>query len=157
MPDFVTDLRRHALVGFDTTVFIYHFEGVAPHAGPAAVALFELARGSFQGVTSILTLMELVVRPLQFGRPDLATSYEFLVRNWPNLSTNDVDGPVARRAAHLRATHRVHAVDAVHIATCLQQGATAYVTNDRRLRRVTETDVLLLDDYLPGAPTSAAP
>jgi predicted nucleic acid-binding protein len=38
--------------------------------------------------------------------------------------------------------------DARQSAACLENGAMAFVTNDRRLRRVTELDVLLLDEVV---------
>jgi hypothetical protein len=34
------------------------------------------------------------------------------------------------------------------MAACIVAGATAFVTNDRRLRRVTELDTIILDDFL---------
>jgi predicted nucleic acid-binding protein len=36
--------------------------------------------------------------------------------------------------------------DALQIAACLAHGAEAFVTNDRRLRRVTEIEVKVLED-----------
>ena len=57
------------------------------------------------------------------------------------------DRVTARRAAKLRARHRLSLADAFQVASCLQLGATAFLTNDRRLRRVTELEVVLLDDF----------
>jgi len=39
--------------------------------------------------------------------------------------------------------------DALQIAAALEAGATAFVTNDQRLGKVKELDVLQLDDYVP--------
>jgi predicted nucleic acid-binding protein len=38
--------------------------------------------------------------------------------------------------------------DALQNAACLENGAMAFVTNDRRLPRVTELDVILLDEVV---------
>ena len=54
-----------------------------------------------------------------------------------------------RRAAELRAMHRLSAPDALQVAACLQHGATAFLTNDRKLRRVVEVEGLLLSEFAP--------
>jgi len=58
-----------------------------------------------------------------------------------------VDAVLARRAVALRAQYDVRVPDALQIAAALEAGATAFVTNDRRLAKVRELQVLLFDDY----------
>jgi len=55
---------------------------------------------------------------------------------------------LARQATVLRARYNIRVPDALQIAAALKSGATAFVTNDRRLRRVQGLKVLVLDDYL---------
>ena len=141
-------LGRHYRVGLDTPVFIYHIEGATRFAEPAGVALNELARGAFVGVTSVLTLMEIAVKPLQMGRPDVAEEYDILLANFPNLAVVPIDRPTSRRATELRARHRLRPADALQVAACLERGTTAFLTSDRDLRRITELDVLILEDYV---------
>ena len=69
-------LRRHERIGLDTPVFVYHIEGASPYAAPAGRVFEELANGAFAGVTSVLTLTELTVKPLQLGRLEVADEYE---------------------------------------------------------------------------------
>ncbi len=144
-------LRGHRWVGLDTSVFIYHLEGASRFADPAGVALTELAMGAFEGVTSVLTLMEIAVKPLQLDRGDVADEYEILLTTYPHLTVADLDQTTARRAAELRATHRLRPADALQVAACLQHGATALLTNDTGLRRVPDLDVLLLADFVGPA------
>ena len=148
MANLATILRRHERIGLDTSVFIYHIEERAQFAEPAQVAMDELASGAFVGVTSVLTLMEIAVKPLQLGRPDVAEEYEVLLANYPNLAVAAIDRPTARRAAELRARHRLRPADALQVAACLEQRATAFLTNDRDLQRVTEIEVLVLADFV---------
>ena len=143
-------LNRHAVVGLDTTVFIYHLEAVPRFAAPAALAIGELDRGSLKGVTSVLTFAELFVRPLQTGQPELAAAYEVRLRAIRQLDIVDIDTEVAWRAAALRAVHPLRTPDALQVAACIEHGATAFVTNDRRLRRLTEIEVVLLGDFQSG-------
>jgi len=144
----VDALGRHERIGLDTPVFIYHLEGSSRYAEPAGHVFDELAEGRFAGVTSVLTLMELAVKPLQLGRPEVADEYEVLLANFPHLTVAGIDRPAARRAAELRAMHRLRPADALQVASCLEAGATAFVTNDRDFRRVSDFQVLLLDDFL---------
>ena len=148
MVSVVTALRPHARLGLDTSVFIYHIEGGSPFAPLAGEVFHALNRRSVSGVTSVLTLTELLVKPLQLGRLGLAARYETLVRATPGLAVVDVDGGIARRAATLRTTYNLRTADAIQVAVSLEHGATAFVTNDIRLRRVRELAVIVLADHV---------
>ena len=150
MAELAQVLRSHERMGLDTSLFIYHIEGSSRFAEPAGVAFDELAHGTIDGVTSVLTLMELVVKPLQLGRVDIANEYEVLVANYPNLLIAEIDRSTARRAAELRADYRLRPPDALQVAACLQEGADVFLTNDRDLRRVKEIEVILLEDFITG-------
>lgn len=142
-------LRRHECVGLDTSPFIYHIEGVSLYATAVGIVFDELVRGTFAGVTSVLTLMELTVKPLQLGLSDVADEYEMVLSTYPNLTIVGFDQTTVRRAAELRAIYRLRPADALQVAACLQGGATAFLTNDKALRRVTEEiEVMLLEDYV---------
>jgi predicted nucleic acid-binding protein len=148
--DLPAALRSHTRFGLDTPVFIYHIQADSPFSGTAGQALEELKQRSVTGVTSVLTLTELLVKPHQMGRRDLAVRYEAFVRAIPNLAVVDTDAPIARRAAVLRATYQLRTADAVQVASALEHGATAFVTNDLRLRRISQLSVIVLADYVNG-------
>ena len=148
MADLAAALRQHERIGVDTPIFIYHLEGTTHLAGLAGVAMDELAGGAFTGVTSVLTLMEIAVKPLNMRRPDVAEEYEVLLANYPNLVIAALDLPTARRAAELRAEYRLRPADALQVAACLEQGATAFLSNDRELRRITDLQVWMLEDFV---------
>lgn len=74
-----------SLVGIDTVSFIYHIEAVLPY-GQVVGPFFEaLDKGVFHGVTSVISLMEITVRPLQLARPEVADEYEALLASFPPL------------------------------------------------------------------------
>lgn len=136
-----------ALVGIDTPAFIYELEGNPAYARAVRPFFAGLELGSIRGVTSVLTLMEVIVRPLQLHAFDVADSLESLLLAYPNLSVLDVTRSIVRRAAGLRARHRLRPMDSVQVATALEAGVAAFVTNDRGLQRVDEVPILLIDDY----------
>lgn len=67
----------------------------------------------------------------------------------PGLALKALDTETAVTAARLRGASGVGLGDAIHLATAMEAGAAAFLTNDRRLvGRVPGLDVLLLDDLL---------
>ena len=66
----------------------------------------------------------------------------------PTPKTMPVDLAVADRAMTLRARYHIRVPDALQIATALQSSATAFVTNDLRLKKVEDLDVIVLREYL---------
>lgn len=146
--EIVDALRSFQRVGFDTPVFVYHIEQTSRWAGPASYALEAMTDGKFAGMTSVVTLLEIAIKPLRLGRPEIADAYEALIGDITNLSINSVDVRSARIGAELRATYGLRTPDSLQIAACLANGAEAFVTNDRRLRRVKEIDIVVLDDFV---------
>ncbi|MGH2558791.1 MAG: type II toxin-antitoxin system VapC family toxin [Thermomicrobiales bacterium] len=140
----ISVLRGHRLVGIDTSVFIYHIEGGTPFTPLATDSLEHLARGAYRGVTSSLTIMELTVKPYRLGQLDIAAEYEALLEDINNLSIVDLDRPIIRHAAQLRARHHLRPADALQVAACLHGGATAFLTNDQGIRRIAECEIMVL-------------
>lgn len=143
-------LKAYRRIGIDTPIFIYHIEGSTRYAELAATLLDGVADGVFEGITSVLTLMELTVKPLRMGRVEIADEYDVLISNYPHLHVVAIGHRVARLAAQLRARFRLRPADALQIAAAVDHGAEAFVTNDRDLRRVSVIPVLLLEDFIPG-------
>ena len=150
MEDFRRRLDDHAVVGLDTGIFIYHLEAHPRYLPLTRELLAGVQAGRQAAITSTVTVMELTVRPWQVGRPAVAREYEALLFNFPNLTLADITRDVARRAAQLRARYRVRPADALQVATALVHGATAFVTNDRRLARLEpELGIILLEGFVP--------
>jgi predicted nucleic acid-binding protein len=128
-------------------VFVYHIEQVTRWAAPASAALEAMPDGRFVGVTSVLTLLEIAIKPLRLERPEIADAYEALIGDITNLAINNMDARAARIGAELRAKYGLRTPDSLQIAACFANGAKAFVTNDRRLRRVKEIEIVMLDDF----------
>ena len=52
-------------------------------------------------------------------------------------------------AADLRARFNLRTPDAIQVATAIIAGAQAFITNDARLKSVTEIPVLLISAFAP--------
>jgi len=140
-------LARHSILGLDTPVLIYHLEAHPRYLPLTQALLAGVQAGRWTAITSTVTLMEVTVRPWQLDRPAVAREYEVLLIHFPHLILADVTRDIARRAAQLRARYRVGPADALQAATALVHGATAFVSNDRALARLSPVlDVVILDD-----------
>jgi predicted nucleic acid-binding protein len=142
-------LNEHSLVGIDTGVFIAQLEA-HPRYLPVTHSLFDaVERGLIEALTSVITLMELTVHPWRKQEAAVARQYEALLVHFPHLRMVDVSRDIARMAAQLRAEYDLRPADGLQVATVLQQGGTALVTNRRQFTRLADRlEILLLDDFV---------
>jgi predicted nucleic acid-binding protein len=144
----LTHIRSYSVIGLDTPIFIYHLESNPSYSHYTKDILLAIEDGQIEAVTSIITLLEINVRPYQLGRRDIASKYEALLVNFPHLTIMDVNRDVVRRAAQLRAEYRLRPADALQVATCLLNGAQVFLTNDRRLSCLSPVITILILDNL---------
>lgn len=142
-------LAGHDIVAVDTAPFIYLWEQHSRYL-PLAEELFgHLKQPQVQGITSIITLIEACIHPQRQGRLDLVQAYERSLLHSQQIRMLPIDAALARRAVILRAAYEMHVPDALQMSAAIESGATLFVTNDRRLSKVREIEVLLFDDYVP--------
>ena len=140
-------LESTSKVGLDTTIFIYHFENHPIYSPLTRELLSSIEKGDRKGITSSITLMEIIVKPLSLVRNDIARKYEALLMNFPNLDVVDLDRDVIRQAARLRAEYQLRPPDALQVSACLLGGSKTFITNDRQISRLREKlDIIVLDD-----------
>jgi predicted nucleic acid-binding protein len=105
-----------------------------------------IAAGQMEGVTTVVTLGEVLVQPFANADVRLQQQYRDYLLDSVGFTMLPVDAVLAERAADLRARYRMRLPDALQIAVAVDQRCEAFLTNDRRLARVTELRVLVLDD-----------
>jgi predicted nucleic acid-binding protein len=111
--------------------------------------LFEaMDRGELVGVTSGLSLMEVLVVPYRSGNAALADRYESLLTNSRGLRFIEVDRRLLKAAAHLRATFKLKPPDAIQVATALVGDCKSFLTNDRRIPAIPSLKILQGKNYL---------
>lgn len=114
----------------DTTVLAAYLDPAERTHPVARHVVDDLVRtGRNPAVVSMVTVMELLVRPLRTSPPGHHTVLAFL-RHHPNLDPIPLDLPVAQEAASLRATHRLSPPDALIVATGIASQVANLVTND---------------------------
>ena len=135
-------------VALDTAVFIYFIEEDRRFLEIVKPVFAAMDRGVLEGATSGLTLLEVLVAPYRADNFPLAERYEALLTRSRGLRLVDLDRPVLKSAALLRARVRLKPPDAIQIAAALAARCTAFLTNDRKIPAMPGLRILQLRDYL---------
>lgn len=135
-------------IALDTAVFIYFIEE-DPTYLPLVDKIFRaIDSGSLAAVTSTLTLLECLVVPIRAGNAQLRDLYESLLSQSKGLYLVDLDLPLLRRAAEVRALAGLKTPDALQVTAALQTGCSTFVTNDRQIPTLDDLRVIQLRDHL---------
>ena len=137
-----------ATIGFDTNAIIYCIEQ-NPLYVPVVQPVFERAiSGLLTAHVSVVSLIEVLVKPLREEHGALAGQYRALLTRSFGITMHNLDEQISERAATIRARWNLRVPDAIVAATALWSGATHLVTNDPDLKRVEDLKVLVIDDYV---------
>jgi len=143
-----TFLRRHRLIAVDTSVFIYQIEANARYLAFTDHIFSWLERPGCQGVTSTITMTELLVQPYRDFDEQRVDEFYGLLSTFPNLHWVAPNLEIADLAARLRALHRLRTPDALQAATAAHARATGLITNDAVFERLEAFETLVLDQLL---------
>jgi predicted nucleic acid-binding protein len=137
-------LAQARLVAIDASAFIYLVER-HPTFFTAVEPIFRAVdAGTVQAITSVLTLLEVLVKPLEANASVLADDFRAALSASASLRVVNVDGAIAEQAAAIRATYGYRTPDAIHLATAQLAGADAFLTNDDKLHAFSATPVVSL-------------
>lgn len=138
--------ERHQRVALDSNVIVYVLEGGQPWGPLARLLLNAIEAGRLEGAVSAVGLAELCAGPARRGDLALVERYVDGLSSMPGLRIQTVTAEIALDAAVIRGMRGIGLADAMHLASARAAGATAFVTNDRRLRGSSRLDVLYLDE-----------
>ena len=143
-------LAKHRVLAVDTMVFAYHLQGHPRYLPAARGILRTWEKGWRRGVTSVLSLSEILVKPLRDGDAAAAEDCRRFLTTFPNLRLLEVTRGIAKIAARLRAAHGLSLPDGIQMATALAAGATGFISKDPAFKRVPDVEVLILDEVAPA-------
>ncbi|MBN8591917.1 MAG: PIN domain-containing protein [Anaerolineae bacterium] len=139
-------LASVATLALDTAPLIYYLELNTTYLPRLDIVFNEIGQGHIQVYTASITLTEVLTKPIREGNQQLQMSYRNLLTSTNNIALISINPTIAERAAELRARYNLKTPDALQIAVALYQQCDAFLTNDLGLKRVTEVQVLVLDD-----------
>lgn len=119
---------------FDTNIFIYALEDVEEYKVQINALFLHIQNLGCLIITSDLTLAECLVKPLQNKDESSVSRYESSIKNTNDMSVLAVSKTILKAAAQNKADYKNKLPDAIHLATALESGCKAFVTNDTNLK-----------------------
>jgi len=141
-------IEKHQIVGLDTAPLIYFIEDVEPYADLLEPAFDLLGNQRLRAVTSTITLAEILSKPLVEKKYGLVDEIKFTLKSFSTLTMFAVDEKLAEAAALVRVRYGIRLPDALQVAAAIQGGATLFITNDKRLKKIDAFEVLVPSDFL---------
>ena len=143
------ELIRINSIFIDTAPIIYYIEA-HPKFGPVAKeAVSAFQSGNLNAYSSVITLAEVLPKPIERGDETLARKFAEFLKHGRNLTMIEISDAIAETAGNLRGRYPfLKTVDAIQLATALDVRAGAFLTNDVKLQQFNELKVLALKDYL---------
>ncbi len=124
--------QKNDTVALDTNCFIYYFE--SDYMAEKLIPLFEAIEAGFvKGLTSVLTISEILVKPMSMGLDEVCDEYVALLSTYPNLNIIPFNIDIAIRTAAVRAGYNIKTPDAIQVASAIEEGASLFITNDLKL------------------------
>lgn len=137
---------RHRRIALDANILIYLLEDGGPLADSSQGLIDAAENGDVAAVIAAIGLAEVCAGPARSGDLALAERYAAALGSMPGLRIQPLTAEVAVDAAVIRGVRGISLADAMHLASARASGATAFITNDRRLHGSARLDVVYLDD-----------
>lgn len=136
--------ERHRRVAVDSNVLIYLLDDDPQWGETAAAVVDAVATGALEGVIASLGIVETLAGA---ARADDGARFELAAATIRDLgfAIAALDADAAEDAAWLRGRSGASLADAVHLACARAAGATAFITNDRRIRSRRGLEVVQLE------------
>lgn len=139
-------LKGREGVVLDTMVWIYLFEDHPRYAQACERLVRAAADGVFSGIISPISIAELIVKPLQMGRMEIAERYRMAAHTMKGITPRALDAEVGYMAGALRARYKRPLPDMLQAAMALREPAATLVTHDKDLCCVKELTVVMVSD-----------
>lgn len=142
----VPALQSAKRIYIDTAPFIYFVERHTAYFAKMLRIVDLIEAQPLQAFTSVMTLTEIMVQPLKVGNTELAQECHDILVSSDQFSVLSVTEEIAITAGVIRARYSLRTPDAIHVATAIASDCDAILTNDVAMKRVTDLNVLHLDD-----------
>ncbi len=143
------ELQQINSIFIDTAPIIYYIEA-HPQLGSLSKEMVNaFQQGNLAAFTSVITLAEVLPKPIEAGNEKLAMRFAEFLKHGKNLSLIEISESIAEKAGRLRGQYSsLRTIDAIQISVAIDVGAEIFITNDKKLQQIKEIKVLILKDYL---------
>jgi len=130
----------------DAAPLVYYVEENPTYVKRMDAIIEQIEKLPIQAFSSVLLVPEVLMLPTRLGKTELVKDYKAILFNSQQFQLISVSLQTAVRATDLRAKYNLRTPDAIHMATALELGCELFLTNDNGLKRVSEIQVLILDE-----------
>ena len=132
----------------DTAPFIYLIEEYPKYAKRLKEYFTELYVNEQEVITSVITYSEYGVNPQKKDQPELIEKFENFL-NRAGIALLEVNKSHAKKAYQLRAKYEfLKGMDSIQLGTAMIESCDRFLSNDAKLKKVTEVEVILIDSLL---------
>jgi len=135
-------------VFLDTAPLIYYIEENRNYSPILNKLFLANSKGEFLFQTSVITLLEVLVHPMRENEQQLVEEYQNILCNSPSIDIIDLTIDIAIQAASLRAKYGLKTPDSIQVATAINAYSEYFLTNDIRLKAISEIEILILDEII---------
>jgi predicted nucleic acid-binding protein len=144
----LVDELRGSRICIDTAPFNYFMEKDPKYLNIIKPVFAEIDAGKIDAITSTVTLIEVLVFPFRMKNDNLAEKYRQILLYADGLTTFEISHEVSELSSRLRAKYSIRTPDAIQIAVGIIYGADSFLTNDSNLKKVKDTKIVILEDFL---------
>lgn len=131
----INRIKQDKKVLIDTNVLIYFLEGNDEFGLASKKVLTLIKNAEVKGYVSVISLAELLVKPLKMKDAKLVTEINKFINNFPNLNLVSVDKHVATVAAQIRAEYGLKMPDALIVSSAISLKC-GIITVDTGFRKI---------------------
>lgn len=143
------ELSKFNTVFIDTAPIIYYIEAHPQFGSLVKEVVDAFQSGSLIAFSSVITLTEVLPKPIELGKEALAKKFSEFLKHGKNFNLIEISVDIAEKAGRLRGRYpSIRALDAIQLAVALEMEADAFLTNDSKLKRVAEIKIIVLKDYI---------
>lgn len=145
---FSCTLSKIQTAAIDSSIFIYKFEQNQKFEDLTSVIFDRLSCDKLSLSTSVITVAEVLAKPIELNNWEAVYLYETVFSELPNFKITSIDYQISKLAAHLRARYKVLLADGLQIASAMQNNMEVFITNDKMLKKVKDMQILCLKDFI---------
>lgn len=140
----VHQLQKLQPVFFDTAIFIYLFENHSLFAAKLQSIFDALSTNNLIAISSVITLAEVITKPLQDNNVELVNRYKEIFSQLPNFTLVAPSYETAIQAAEIRALSGFSLIDSFQLALASEHNCKSFLSNDKKLARCKKIKIVLL-------------
>ncbi len=143
-------LTKSKKVFLDTNPFIYFFEHNSAFYSTVKPIFLQNKNGENFLQTSLVTLSEILVKPIRDKNEGLIESYQQKLSSSKFFEMGALSELTAIIAAELRSINKLKLADAFQLASAIEMDSDIFLTNDGRLKRTNlkKPEILVIEDFV---------